>query len=261
MQKQEWETLVKLRMIEPKVGYRGEVGLITPQSGIVREWEAIRPLGLRFNYSLVRLEGSKPEQLKALEPQLADAAANLSLAHKMDLIVLTCTSGSFVGGPGYEKHIMKIMTNASGSPSLTVISAVMDLFEDMGIRKIAMVGPYPKETFDIEVDFLEASGIHVLCVKGPEKALTVNTEYWAYDKDLYAVYKWVLDAAATAPDADGIFVTCMNSSILDVCQQLEEATGKPIISSQSAAMYGILKFLRIPDAIPAYGQALTRPRL
>jgi len=257
---QEWEALTKLRMTEPVVGYRGEVGLIAPVSGMAREWEAVRPLGLRFSYALVRLEGNKPEQLKALEPQLAGAAANLNMAHKMDMIVLLCTSGSFIGGPGYEEHLMKIMTDASGSPSLTVIAAVMDLFRDMGIKKVALVAPYLKETFDIEVDFLESKGIHVLCVKGPKKGLGPIAEYWAYDKDPYAVYRWVLDAAVAAPDADGIFVTCMVSSILQVCQQLEEATGKPVISSQSAALYGILKFLKMPDPIPYYGQALTRPR-
>lgn len=259
--KNEWETLTQLRMAEPMIGYRGEVGLITPMAGMVREWEAIRPLGIRFNYSLVRLEGNEPEQLKALEPQLAEAASNLNMAHKMDLIILLCTAGSFVGGPGYEKHLMKTMTDASGSPSLTVIAAAMDLFKDMEIKKIALVGPYLKETFDIEVEFLEENGFQVLCVKGPEKkGLGPIAEYWAYDKDPYAVYKWVLDAAADAQEADCIFVTCMASSILKVCQQLEEATGKPILSSQSVAFYGILKFLKIPDPIPFYGQALSRPR-
>jgi len=256
----EWETLTELRMSEHMLGYRGEVGLISPIAGMGREWEAVRPLGVRFNYGLVRLEGNEPDQLRALEPQLADVAATLNMAHKMDLIILLCTSGSFVGGPGYEKHLMKTMTDASGSPSLTVIAAVMDLFKDMEIKKIALVGPYLKETFDIEVHFLETNGFDVLCVKGPEKGLGPIAEYWVYGMDPYAVYRWVLDAADAAPEADCIFVTCMVSSMLKVCQQLEKAIGKPVISSQSAAMYGILKFLRIPDPIPAYGQALTRSR-
>jgi maleate isomerase len=136
----------------------------------------------------------------------------------------------------------------------------MDLFSEMDIKKIALVGPYLKETFDIEVNFLETNGFSVLCIKGPEKGLRTPAEYWAFQQDPYAVYRWVLNAASAAPEADCIFVTCMSSSILKVCQQLEEAIGKPVISSQSAAMHGILKFLRIPDPIPAYGQALTRSR-
>jgi len=258
---QEWEALTKLRMAEPKLGYRGEVGLITPISGSAREWEAVRPLGLRFSYNSVWLESSEPEQLKAVEPQLAKAAAELNVAQKKDLIVLVCTAGSFVGGPGYEKHLERIMTDASGSPSLTVISTVLDLFKDMGIKKIALVGPYLKETFDLEVKFLEAYGIHVLYVNYPERGLGPVAEYWAHDKDPYAVYRWVLEAAAAAPDADAIFVSCVVSSILYICQQLEEVIGKPVISSQSALFYGILKLLKIPDPIPPYGQALTRPRL
>jgi len=131
----------------------------------------------------------------------------------------------------------------------------------MGIKKIVLVGPYLKEVFDIEVKFFEAYGIKVIYVNDPERGLGPIAEYWDCDKDLYGPYKWVLNAADKAPDADAIFVSCMASSILDICLQLEEVVKKPVISSQSALFYGILKFLQIPDAIPAYGRALTRPRL
>lgn len=259
---QEWEALTKLRMAEPKLGYRGEVGVIVPFAGMVREWEAVRPLGVRFSYDAIRLEGIvEPETIKALQTQQADAARRLSTAHKMDLIALACTSGSFIGGPGHEKHLEKIIADASGSPALVAISAVLDLFKDMGIKKVALVGPYLKEVFDIEVKYLEAYGIHVLYTNTPERALGPVAEYWECDKDPYAAYRWVLDSAAAAPDADAIFVSCMVSSILEICRQLEEVIGKPVISSQSALFYGILKFLKIPDPIPPYGQALTRPRL
>jgi maleate isomerase len=257
----EWETLTKLRISEPKLGYRGEVGLIAPMAGMVREWEAVRPIGLRFNQTIIRLEGNEPEQLKAMEPQLGDAAKLLNGAHKMDLIMLLCTSGSFIGGAGYEEHLMKIMTEASGSRSLTVIAAAIDLFKELEVKSVALVGPYLKETFQAEVDFLKAKGIDVACIKGSDKGLGPISEYWEYDKQSYAVYKWVLDAAAEAPDTDLIFVTCMASPILMICNELEEATGKPVLSSQSIALYGILKALKIPDPIPAYGKILRRPRL
>jgi len=88
MEISEWEALVKLRITEPKLGYRGEVGLITPIAGSAREWEAVRPQGLRFNYNSVWLESSNAEDLKKVEPQLAKAAAELNVAHKKDLITL-----------------------------------------------------------------------------------------------------------------------------------------------------------------------------
>lgn len=89
MHMQEWEVLTKLRMAEPKLGYRGEVGVIVPFAGMVREWEAVRPLGVRFSYDTIRLEGIvEPETIKALETQYTDAARRLSTAHKMDLIAL-----------------------------------------------------------------------------------------------------------------------------------------------------------------------------
>ncbi len=62
------------------------------------------------------------------------------------------------------------------------------------------------------------------------------------------------------PDADCVFVTRKWSSITAIVDTLAEQIGKPIISSSSATLYGILKKLGIQDSVPPYGQALVRPR-
>ena len=69
------------------------------------------------------------------------------------------------------------------------------------------------------------------------------------------------EAAEAVPKADCVFVTCMMSPILAVVDTLEKEIGKPVISSCSATLYGILKKLGIPDQVPHYGQALMRARL
>jgi maleate cis-trans isomerase len=53
----------------------------------------------------------------------------------------------------------------------------------------------------------------------------------------------------------------MASPLIGVADILEEEIGKPVISSPSATLYGILKKLGIPDFVHHYGMALRRPRL
>jgi maleate cis-trans isomerase len=53
----------------------------------------------------------------------------------------------------------------------------------------------------------------------------------------------------------------MVSHMAGVVDYLEKEIDKPIISSLSATLYGVLKKLEIPDPVYHYGQALTRERL
>jgi maleate cis-trans isomerase len=69
------------------------------------------------------------------------------------------------------------------------------------------------------------------------------------------------EAANEAPDADCVFISCMMSPTMAILNTLEKEVRKPVISSLSATLYGILKKLRIPDPVYPYGEALTRPRL
>jgi maleate isomerase len=110
----------------------------------------------------------------------------------------------------------------------------------------------------VEVEFFKSHGIETLYVKGLD--MVQNIDYWEYHMDPYRCYPLVKDAARAAPDADCVFVTCMMSSILGIADALEEEIGKPVISSPSACLYGILQKLKIPDPVYHYGKALRMPR-
>lgn len=240
-------------------GWRAEVGMLAPLSWMYREWEVAAPEGIRFSTALLGMEKHTAEALKELANRIDEEATKLNLGRKCDLICFGCTSGSFIGGPGYDQQIIKRIEKASGSPATTTSTCVLELFKDMNIRRIALVGPYPDSTFKKEVEFLKDNSIETLYWKG--LGLVDMSEYWDFAMDPYNSYKLVKEGAKAAPDADCLFLTCMISPLLGVADTLEEEIGKPVISSLSATLYGILKKLEIPDPVYHYGEALTRPRL
>jgi len=240
-------------------GWRAEVGMLAPVAGMYREYEVLAPEGVRFSRAILGLEEVTPESLKILSDQIEVQAKRLNIGHKMDLICLAITSGSFIGGPGYDQQLIKMIEDATGVPATTTTTSLLVLFRDMNIKKLAMVGPYIKEVFDAEVDFFKAAGIETLTVQwlGYNK----TEEFWDYRHNPYAVYKLIKEGNKAAPNADCVFVTCMWSSIMGIVDMAEQEIGKPIISSCSAVMYNILKMLKIPDPVYHYGEALRRPRL
>lgn len=239
-------------------GWRAEVGMVAPYTGLYREFETVAPPGIKFSQVVLKMGGVTAEAIQKMTEGIEIEAKKLTFSHRDDLICFGCTAGSFIGGPGWDKILIEKIEKATDIPATTTTTCVMELFKDMGIKKIALVGPYLKELFDAEVKFLEGSGIKVLTVNG--LGLSKMPQYWSYYTDPYACYKIVKNGAKVAPDADCVFVTCMLSTIVAVVDTLEKEIGKPVISSCSATLYGILKKLGIPDPVYHYGEALVRPR-
>jgi maleate isomerase len=241
-------------------GWRAEVGMLAPVAEMFREFDVVAPEGIRFSRALLGLEESTPEALRKLSESVVSEAKKLNIGHKMDLLCFGCTGGSFIGGAGYDQKIIKMIEDATGTPATTTVTSVLELLKDLGAKKIALVGPYKKELFNVEVDFLKAAGIETLTVQWLGYGRN-NEEYWEYRHNPYPVYKLIRDGHKAAPNADCVFVTCSWSSIMGIVDTAELEIGKPIISSCSSTLYNILKMLKIPDPVYHYGEALRRPRL
>ena len=90
-------------------GWRAEVGMLAPVAAMYREYEEVAPKGVRFSRALLGLESVTPEALKKMADNIVSESKKLCIGHKMDLICLGCTSGSFIGGPGYDQGLIKKM--------------------------------------------------------------------------------------------------------------------------------------------------------
>jgi len=260
IRKEEIMTDIELRF-KPLKGWRAEVGMLAPWGKMYREWEVVAPEGVRFSSALLGLIHTTPEGLKEMANQVEEEARKLNIACKCDLICLGCTSGSFIGGPGYDQKLIERIERASGSPATTTTTCVLELLTDMGIRKMVLVGPYTDLVLETEVAFFNAQGFETIYIKGSGLGYVEQTDYFTFMMDPYGSYKLVKNGAKAVPDADCVFLTCMASPLLGIADVLEDEIGKPVISSLSATLYGVLKKLGIGDPVYHYGEALRRPRL
>jgi maleate isomerase len=245
-------SVMDIGCLQDVTGWRAEVGMLAPGPGMFREWDLVAPEGVRFSSAILGLEAPNAESLEKMVEDIETEAAKL--AWFCDLLCLGCTSGSFIGGVGYDQNLIERIEKASGLPATTTTTCVLELFKDKDIKKIALVGPYIETIFDVEREFFMAHGIETLCVKG--LGLSTLDEMEKYSRDLYRSYRLIKDGAKAAPNADCVFATCMATSIVKIADTLEEEIGIPVISSCSATLYGVLKKLRIPDPVYNYGLAL-----
>jgi maleate isomerase len=248
-----------IQMARSLKGWRAEVGMLAPTSWMYREFGLVAPEGIKFSTGVLGVEGNTPEQLKDMVKTIEVEAKKINLGRKCDLVCLGCTTGTLIGGPGYDQQLIERIEKASGSPATTTATCVLEIFKDMNVKKIVLVGPYLQETVDIELKFFEYHGIKTLWSK--VLGLGPIAEYWTYGNDPETVYRLVKEGAKMAAEADCIFASCMCTHIVGIVDMLEAEIGKPIVSSPSATLYGILKKLGISDPVYHFGEALRGPRL
>ena len=233
--------------------WRARIGVLTPNpnTNLTCEWWSLLPEGVIFHEAVMGLTKVTPENLLDMRNRAVNEAIKLSDAN-VDIISFSCTSGSFVGGPGYDESIIKELEDAIGVPATTSSTCVSSALKDLGAKKMALVGPYSREIFDIEIDFFKKSGIETPYSKCLD--LCDIKDYMRLHEQPYMFYRMAKEAYQSAPDVDVIFITCLCSPALQIINTLEQETGKPVISSCLATLYGVLKKLGIRETIEELGQ-------
>lgn len=219
------------------------MGLIVPSSNTTMEPEMWRlmPSGVSVHTARVRLERVTVEELLAMEKD-AEAAARMLATADVDVVVYGCTTGSLVGGLGYDQKISRLLESASGRPALATATAVVEALRRLGADRVALATPYVDEVNEREVKFLEGNGIEVVDLK----ALRIerNTDIGRIPPE--RVYR--LARSLDVGSADAVFISCTNLRTIEVVDPLERDLGLPVVSSNTATAWMTLRTLGLREA-------------
>lgn len=240
-------------MREEVCSWRAKIGVLTPNPNVnlTCEWSGVLPEGVTFHEAIMGLTEVTPEKLLEMRQRAVTEAKKLADA-MMDIMLFACTAGSFIGGSSYNESIIKDLESAIGIPATTSSNCILTAFADLGVKNIALIGPYTKEVFDAEIQFLKEHGIESLYLK----ALGYRNikDFMRLHEQPYLFYHLAKEAYQAVPNIDAIFITCLCSPVTKVISALERETGKPVISSCTASLYGVLKQLGIREPIEGFGQ-------
>ncbi len=59
------------------------------------------------------------------------------------------------------------------------------------------------------------------------------------------------------PETEAIFISCSNFRTLDIIEAVEQASGKPVVTSNQAALWGTLRRIGDKRAVPGAGRLLN----
>jgi maleate isomerase len=216
------------------------IGLIIPSSNRLTEpqFNAYVPPGVGVHVTRLRMTGKFRKPLSELKRPLTEAAQAISDVNP-GVIVFHCTANSMESGLAHEKALVEIIEQASGCPTITTAQAITKAFDQCGIKKLVLISPYVKATNQLEVNYLAETGYAVL----HEVGLGLATH--AYANVTPEEWKGVVRENIRA-DADGYFLSCTNTRMIEAIEDLERDLNKTVINSNQATLWACLNKLGIP---------------
>jgi maleate isomerase len=165
-------------------------------------------------------------------------------------IVQIGTPAGLVDDDGTGRMLAEKLRMLTGVPVAMMMAACLDALAALGMRRIAVATPYVEEINNRLHQTLEANGFEVLCLRGLglEKNLDINALYPT------SSYRAAREVFATAPDADGVFISCAGWRTFEIIQSLEEDLGVPVVTSSSAGLWKGLSLSGVRTAVPGLGR-------
>jgi len=224
--------------------------VLIPNSQLVEaEMTRLAPAGVGLHFARGRMpRETNVANLAAMGESLAAAAGSLLPGEHLDVIAYACTTGSLVLG---EKRVSEELgRDHPAARTTSTVSAVIAALRAVDARRIVVATPYIDEVNAAEAEYLEANEFEVLGIEG------LNLRY---DADIIRVAPEFIAEFACATDradADAIFVSCAALRALDVLDEIERRTGKPVIASNQALLWHCMRLIGLDDRIAACGALL-----
>ena len=231
-------------------GRRAALGLIVLQAD-----ETVEP---EFR-SLVDLEGVvlyhsrvpsgaevTPESLAAMQTEIPTAAGLLPPTAELDVIGYACTSGATViGEAAVAAAIHSVRPGVATSDPLTATKAAC---RALGVRRLGFVTPYVAEVSAAMRRNLEGAGLEIAAFGSFEESEEAVVARIAPGSVLDAIVE-----VGAAPDCEAVFASCTNLRATGVIAEAEARLSKPVVTSNQALAWHMLRLAGLPNGPPAGG--------
>ncbi|WP_027145209.1 ectoine utilization protein EutA [Mesorhizobium sp. WSM3626] len=192
-----------------------------------------------------------PENLRKMQPALTAGAALILPDEPLDAICYSCTSASVVIGDGEVEAAIQ-----AAKPSVPVVMPTMAgvrALNAFGVRRISILTPYTMETSRPMATYFAERGFEIL---------SFTCLGFEDDREMARIAPAALvDLARQAmhPQADALFVSCTALRGALAVTGMEEAIGRPVVTSNQATAWNCLRLCGDETAHPEFGRLMTLP--
>ena len=225
---------------------RAVIGVMTPAMNTVvqPELELLRPDGVTNQMQRFRLGGDN------VSDDLPNEAAKLmDCAPAAIAVGLTTDAGP--GGPDKLAARCDEVASTIGAPVFNASAADYAALRALGALRVAVVTPFNAEVDQVVKANTEAAGFEVVAIKGTEAPSLPAICETSLD-DIRRVF-----AEVGRAECDAILQVGTALPVVALIEELEAATGKPIVACNAAVYWQTLRGIGINDPILGFGRLLA----
>ncbi|MGB3316920.1 MAG: aspartate/glutamate racemase family protein [Albidovulum sp.] len=230
--------------VDAGLGSRARIGLIILQSDQTAEHEfatLLRGDGVALYHARIpNAMEVTPDTLRAMERDLPVAADLLPASFDFDAIGYCCTSGAtMIGENRVDEIIRDIHPGAKTTNPLTACKAALGA---LGVGRFALVTPYaPSVTSEMQRNLSQA-GFETGAVASFNQSDDFTVARISSESVLDAIL-----AVGARDGCDAVFVSCTSLRVLPVIAEAEARLGKPVISSNQATAWHLMRLADLGD--------------
>ncbi|WP_298812855.1 Asp/Glu racemase [uncultured Roseibium sp.] len=232
------------------IGTRATLGVIVLETDETLEPEFSRLMALDgvalYHSRIPMVSDIRADTLAQMEKDLPSSARLLPQSLDFDVIGYGCTSASTViGSQNVARAIQTVYPNALVTDPL---AAVIAAGQEVGAKRLGFITPYVPDISERMRLKLINAGFEIAGFGSFEEG---NDRVVARISELS-----IIQAArqiASASLCDAIVVSCTNLRTLSILKETEHEIGVPIISSNQALAWHMLRLAKINDPLPDFG--------
>ena len=235
-------------------GWRARIGVIVspPNTVVEGEFWQMSPEGVSVHAARLGRPEGLAGQLGAdvilqTNDDLPRAAKSLSEL-RLDVVAFAHTAGSMVQGPEYDAQLLTMLETIVGCPAVTTASAAVAVLTQAGVKRLALLTPYPEQMTLMEQEYLEATvpGLKVVA----QRSLLVASGLAIGDLEPVVAYREARNI--DTGQADALFLSGTNWRTVDLIEKMESDLGIPVFTANQVTMWAALHELGIRFN-PGYG--------
>jgi len=198
------------------------------------------------------------ETLTAMAARLPDAARSFPTHARLDAVGYACTSAStYIGAERVAALVRGARPEDSpgslaGAAVTDPLTAVKAACAALSVRRIGMVTPYVEDVSaamraSLEGDGLQIAGFGSFGSKEERVVARISPG---------SVLEAILDVGRAQP-CEAVFASCTNLRTLDAIAPAERELGVPVVSSNQALAWHMLRSCGVEDRIEGFGRLLA----
>ncbi|WP_430249619.1 maleate cis-trans isomerase family protein [Neorhizobium sp. DAR64860/K0K1] len=236
--------------------YRAKLGLITPPTNTVNEaeWSVMMPPGVTFHTHRMPLhpDTTSVEGKAGLMHDLQGVFTMLKMA-RVDAVAYACTAGSMINP---VQSLPDSLTSSAGVTAVTTSAAIVKALHMLGVTRLSVATPYHDALNHHETEFLTENGFIVENLVGLGIGATGAADYVRIaETPLATVAAHVRDTFV--PGSEAILITCTDFPTLPLITTLEAEFGVPVVTSNQATFWSMLRAAGIDDRFEDFGRLLA----